>query len=135
MDCPLHHISYASLVNCNEALIVHESKETHDELAVHTIGDTAVARNWLAEVFDFEGTFETRGEEAAEGRNEGRECCEDEDVKLHGGDVNGWRDFEGGWEREVGKEGRDMVGLMYENRVWGARETCEYVRAKILKDD
>lgn len=94
-----------------------------------------MARNGLAEVFDFEGTFEARGEETAEGRNEGGECCEDEDMKLHWGDVNRGRDLEGGWEREVGEEGGDMIGLMYENGVWGAGEAREDVRAKILKDD
>lgn len=49
--------------------------------------------------------------------------------------MNGGRDVEGGWAREIGKEGGDMVGLMYENGVWAAREACEYVRAKILKYD
>ena len=92
-----------------------------------------MTRNGLAEVFDFESTFEARGEEAAEGRNEGGECCEDEDVKLHRGDVDGGRDFEKGWEREVGEKGGNMVGLMHENGVWGTREACEYVRAKVLK--
>ena len=94
-----------------------------------------MARNGFAEVLDLEGTFETRGEEAAEGRDEGGECCEDEDVKLHGGDMNGGGDVEGGWEREVGEEGGYMVGLMYENGVWSAGETREYVRAKVLRFD
>lgn len=94
-----------------------------------------MARNGLAEVFDFEGTLEARREEATEGRNEGGECCEDEDVKLHGGDVHGGRYRERGWEREVGEEGGYMVGLMDENWVRGAGEACEYVRAKVLKFD
>ena len=63
-----------------------------------------MARNGFAEVFNFEGTFKARGEEATEGRNEGGECCEDENMKLHGGDVDGGRDSEGGWERVVGEE-------------------------------
>ena len=132
MNCSLHHISNASFIDRNEALVVHEGKETHNELAVHTIGNTAVARNGLAEVFDLKGTFEAGGEETAEGRNEGGECCENEDVELHWGDVNGTGDLEEGLKRKVGKERRDAVGMMYEYRVWGAGEAGEYVRAKVL---
>ncbi len=91
-----------------------------------------MAWNGLAEVFDFEGTFKARGEEAAEGRNEGGECCEDENVELHWGDVNGGTDLEGGREREVGEEVGYMVGLMDENRVRGAGEACKYIRAEVL---
>ena len=92
-----------------------------------------MTRNGLAEVLDFESTFEARGEEAAEGRNKGGECCEDEDVKLHRGDVNGGRDLKKGWEREVGEKVGYMVDLMYKNGVWGTGEACEYVRPKVLK--
>ena len=91
-----------------------------------------MAWNRLTEVFDFEGTFEARGEEAAEGCNERGERRKDEDVKLHGGDVNGRRDLERCREREVGEEGGDMVSLMYENRIWSTGEACEYVCAKVL---
>lgn len=94
-----------------------------------------MTRDGLAEVFYFEGTFEARGEETAEGRNKGGECCEDEDVKLHRGDVNDGRNLEEGWEREVGEKVGYMVGLMYENGVWGAGEACEYVCAKVLQHD
>ncbi len=55
-------------------------------------------------------------------------------MKLHRGDMNGMRNLEGDREREIGKERGHMVGLMYENGVWGAREAGEYVRAKVLKD-
>ena len=92
-----------------------------------------MARDGLAEVFDFEGAFQARGEEATKGCNEGGKCCEDEDVKLHGGDMNGGRNLEGCWAREVGEEGGDMISLMYENGVWDARETCEDVCAKVLQ--
>ena len=94
-----------------------------------------MARNGLAKVFDFEGTFEARGEETAKGRNEGGERCEDEDMKLQGGDMNGGGDLKGGWEWEIGKERGNVVGMMYENGVRGAGEACEYVRAKVLGDD
>ena len=48
--------------------------------------------------------------------------------------MNGGRDFEESWEREVGKEGRDIVSLRYEDGVWSAGQACEYVRAKVLGD-
>ena len=48
--------------------------------------------------------------------------------------MNGGRDFKGGWKREIGKKRGDVVRLMYENRIWGAREAREYIRAKVLKD-
>ena len=92
-----------------------------------------MARNGLAEVFDFKGTLEPRGEESAERRNEGRECCEYEDMKLHRGDMNRGGDLQRGWEWEIDKERGDMIRLMYENGVWGAGEACKYVRTKVLK--
>lgn len=94
-----------------------------------------MTRNGLAKVFDFECTFEARGEEAAEGRNEGGECCKDEDVKLHRGDVNGGRDLKKGWKREVGEKVGYVVGLVYKNGVWVTGEACENVGPKVLKHD
>ena len=94
-----------------------------------------MARNGLSEVLNFESTFEARGEEATKGRNEGGECGEDKDVKLHRSDVNGRRELERGWERKIDKEGGGVIGLMYEHGVWVAGEAREYVGAKVLKDD
>ena len=51
-------------------------------LAVHAVGHAAVAGDAVAEVLDVEGALEARGEEAAEGRDEGREAGEDEEVEL-----------------------------------------------------
>ena len=48
--------------------------------------------------------------------------------------MDGGRDFEEGWEREIGNEGWDMVSLRYEDGVWGAGQACENVRAKVLED-
>ena len=48
--------------------------------------------------------------------------------------MNGGRDFEEGWEREIGKEGWYMVSLRYEDGVWGAGQACENVRSKVLED-
>lgn len=108
----------------DETLIVHERKEAHDELAVHAVGDAAVAGDALAEIFDFEGAFEARGEEAAEGGDERGEGCEDEDVELHG------RDVVGALDREPGGEG---VGAWDEDGVGGAGEAGEDVGAEVLR--
>lgn len=51
-----------------------------------------MAGDRVAKVLNVEGAFETRGEEAAEGGDEGGEGGHGEDVELHGGDG------EGGWE-------------------------------------
>ena len=49
--------------------------------------------------------------------------------------MNGGRDFEEGWEREIGKEGWDMVSLRYEDGVRGAGQAGENVGAKVLEDN
>ena len=56
-------------------------------------------------------------------------------MELHRGDVDGGRDLEKGWEREVGEKGGNVVGLMHENGVRGTGEACKYIRAKVLKRD
>lgn len=119
----LDHIPHTRLVNGNEALIIHKGEKAHDELAVHAVGDAAVAGDGFAKVFDFEGAFEAGGEEAAEGGDEGGEGGEDEDVELHGCDVDGLRVVE-----EVG----EVVGLGDEDWVGGAGEAGEDVGAEVL---
>ena len=66
----LHDTSDAGLIYGNEALVVHEGKEAHDELTVHAIGYTAMAWDRLTKVFDFKGAFESRGEESSEWSDE-----------------------------------------------------------------
>ena len=56
-DRELHHTAHARLVHRDEALVVHVGEEAHDELAVHAIGDAAVAGDAVAEVFDLKGAF------------------------------------------------------------------------------
>ena len=70
-------------------MVIHESKKSHDELAIHAICDSTVSRDALTEVFDFEGALEAGSEEASKGRDERGECCEGEDMKLNGCDVEG----------------------------------------------
>lgn len=132
LDCCLHHISNTGFVDSNKALVVHEGEETHDKLTIHTIGDTAVAGNGFAKIFDFERAFEAGGEEATKGCDEGGEGCENQDVELHRGDMHGRGDVEGEGERYVGKKRGNRIGLVNEDRVGRARKTGENVRAEVL---
>ena len=125
-DGRLNDAAHARLIDGDETLIIHEGEKAHDELAIHAVRDAAVAGDGLAEVFDFEGPFQTRGEEAAEGRDQGREGCEDEDVELHGRDVQG---EEVGGERQPGGQ---VVGVWEEDGVRGAFEAGEDVGAEVL---
>ena len=54
----------------DEAMIIHEGEETHDELTIHTIGNTAMAGNGFAEILDVERSFEPGREEATKGGDE-----------------------------------------------------------------
>lgn len=82
----LNHVTHASLIHSNEAVIVHVGEETHNELAVHAVGDTTVARNRLAEVLDLEGTLQTGCKETPKRSDKRGECSEAEDVELDRGD-------------------------------------------------
>lgn len=64
------------MVNGNEGVVVHVGEETHDELAVHTVGNTAVTGDGVAEILDLEGALQTRGEETSEGSDQGSESSE-----------------------------------------------------------
>ena len=78
----------------------------------------------FAKVFDFEGALKARGEEAAKGRDQRGEGCEDEDVELHGRDVEGLRGAE---------EAREVVGLRDEDWVRGTGKAGEDVGAEVLE--
>lgn len=85
-----------------------------------------MAGDGLPKIFDFEGSFEAGGEEAPEGRDERGEGCKDEDVELHG------RDVEGGGV-ESGEEGGEAVGVGDEDGVGCAFEPGEDVCAQVLE--
>lgn len=123
----LEESSGRCLVHCDEALVVHESEEAHDELAVHTVSHAAVTRNGVAKVLDVEGALEARGEEAAERCNQRSEGCHDKDVELHR------RDADSG--RQVGPVRRDkwqLVVVRDEDRVRVALETSEDVGSEVV---
>ena len=103
------------LIDGNKTLVIHKGKQTHDELAIHSIGDTAVTGDRFSKVFDFKSPFKARGEEASKGGDERCKCGEDENVHLHRGDGDGGcgeRDgMEGGDEdrvRVAGKAGKNV---------------------------
>ena len=132
LNCSLNHISDTRFVHGNKALIVHESEETHDELAVHSVSDSTVAGNGFAEILDFKGAFETACEEAAEGSDERSKGCEGENVELHGGYMDGGGDVEREGEGDVGEEGGNVVGVRNKDWVGSAFETSKDVCAKVL---
>lgn len=114
-------------IHGNKTLVIHKGEQTHDELAIHAVGDAAMARDGFAKVFNFEGPFETRGEEAAKGGDEGGKSGEDEDVHLHRGDGDGGCcEGDGVQSRDedrvgvAGKAGKD-VGAEVLLRAWDVR--------------
>ena len=66
----------------HERRVVHEREQSHQELAIHAVEETAVAGERVAKVFDAGGALEARREEAAEGSDERRERGEDDRVQL-----------------------------------------------------
>lgn len=115
------------IVRGNSPLVVHEGKETHDELTVHTIRHTTMARNGVTEILDVEGALQTGREETAEWSNERGKCGEDKNVELHGSNNN--------LGRQVGPVGRDewqLVCLGQEDGVDLALEASEDIGSKII---
>ena len=118
----LNHATYTGLVDGYEALIVHKRKKPHDELTVHTIGDSAMTRNRFSKIFDFESAFQTRSKETSKRGDQGGESREYKDVKLDGHDKEGMT---------MSPE-RNSIWLCDENRVWYAIESSEYIGSEIL---
>ena len=58
------------MVDGDESVVVHVGEETHDELAVHTVGDTAVTGNRVTKILDLESALQTRGEETSKGSDQ-----------------------------------------------------------------
>ncbi len=104
-------------------MIVHVCKESHNKLAIHAIRNSTVPWNGVAEVFDFEGTFEAGGEEAPEWGNKGGEGSKYEDVDLH------WCHVEG---LDVWKPDWKVVEVRYEDGIGCTFKTCPNIRAEIL---
>ena len=118
----LDDVAHARLVYGNETVVVHERKESHDELAVHTVGNTTVARDRLAKVLDVEGTLQTRGKEPTKGSNERGKSSKPKNVELHG--LNP--------ESLVQTKQLQRVGLREENGVQLALKAGQDIRAKVV---
>ena len=58
-DGGLEHGARRSLVHSDEALVVHECEEAHDELTIHAVGHTTVTRDGVAKVLDVECSLQT----------------------------------------------------------------------------
>ena len=86
-DGSLDDAADSGVVCGDEAAVVEECDRAHDELAVETICHAAVARDRVAKVLDLECALEAGCEEAAKGRDERGEGCEDDHVELDGHDV------------------------------------------------
>lgn len=69
-DCAFDNTAERDLIDRNEAVVVHVCEETHDELAIHSVRNTTMARNRIAEVLDFEGPLKSGSEEATKWSDE-----------------------------------------------------------------
>lgn len=101
----------------HERRVVHEREQSHQELAIHAVEETAVAGERVAKVFDAGGALEARREEAAEGSDERRERGEDDRVQLE------WRI----WDR------RDVLAGLpcaIRNRMWRGSARLETSQEK-----
>lgn len=79
-----HHLTVVDVVQSNESMVVDVCEESHDKLAIHTIGHAAVSWDGVAKVLDLEGSLQPRREETSEGRDERSEGSDDNSVDLHG---------------------------------------------------
>lgn len=119
----LDDVPNTGLVHGNEAVVVHVGEESHDELAVHTVRNTTVARDRFAEVLDLESALKSGSEESTERRDQGGEGCENQNVELNGLDV----------ERgtNTGPVG-NSVWLGHKGRVGCALQSSQNVRTEII---
>jgi len=77
-DDRLKHRANSDMVFADKARVVDIDKHTHQKLAVHSIGHAPVSWNTIPEVFDVEGTLETRSKEAAKGSDQRSEACHEQ---------------------------------------------------------
>ncbi|KAH3685566.1 hypothetical protein WICPIJ_003467 [Wickerhamomyces pijperi] len=99
------------LVPTEESLIVQIREGPHQELAIDTVGDPTMSRDGVAEIFHFERTLQTRGEEATERSNEGGETGQVQRMEI---DRLHSEDF---LPDELGNDWRNTVVLLDEDWV------------------
>lgn len=115
------------LVDGDEALVVHEGEESHDELAVHAVSHAAVAGNRITKVLDVESALETRCKEATEGSDERRKGGHHKDVELHRRDADGGRQV-----RPIRRDEGQLVSVRDEDRVRVTFKTSEDVGSEVV---
>ena len=113
----------------DEGVVVNVRKEPHDELAVHPVGDAAMAGDGVAEILDAKGALQAGCEEAAKGSDEGSKSGKGEAVEVNGGEGEGEVGV-GGEEEELG----ELVGFDEEDGIEVALETSEDVGSEVLFD-
>jgi hypothetical protein len=86
-----------------------------------------VARDGVAKVLDVEGALDAGGEEAAEGRDQGGERGQDQDVELQRLDLEAGRDAGPG-----GQGVGELVVVLDEDGVNLAAEAGEEVGSQVL---
>lgn len=124
----LENSPQVDLVDRNEGVVIHVGEEAHDELAIHAVGDAAVAGDRVAKVLDLEGALETRGKETTEWGNQGRKRGQDESMELHGSKGDG----PVGLLREEEQLG-EVVGFGEENGVGVTLKASKNVGTEVLK--
>lgn len=117
----------------DEGEVVDVDEESYEELAVHAIGDAAVARDELVEILLFERSFHCRREESAEWCKDGREECKDDGVQLYGhdaevGNERGQGDGSEGLERVNGEKWRKRARSLRRRRQL-SRSATEHIEA------
>jgi hypothetical protein len=127
-DGGFKHLPQLDVIDGNESVVVDVGEETHDELAVHAVGDAAMAGDRIAKVLDLECALETGCEEATEWRDQRRERGQHEGVDLDGRECDG--EVGVGWEEE---ELGELPGVRYEDGIRIAYKAGEDVGAKVLK--
>lgn len=88
-------------------------------------GNTPMARNQIAEIFNLKSPLESTSKESSKGSNERCECRHSKNMELHGLNKQGLSNNRLHPERE-------LVFLLEEDRVRHTFETSKRIRAKVL---
>jgi hypothetical protein len=107
-------------VHSDERLVVKVGKESHDELAVHPVGHTAMTRHKVAKVLDLKRPLQSTGKEPTEWCDQRGKSGHGKNVELYGLDVDG------------GPVEWDVVGVLHEHRVRSALEAGPGICTEIL---
>lgn len=88
-DRRLENLGEGHLLHRDERQVVQVQERPHQELAVHAVGDAAVAGDGVAKVLDGERALQPQSEEPAKGGDQRRERRQPQPVGVDGLDVEG----------------------------------------------